>query len=52
MFQLNLLNQNWCVHSNTQETVSHKTSEETVSKKGVIEETVVGLVATGLGLCS
>ena len=39
-----------CVHSKSQEIVSHKTSEETVSKEGVFEETVVGLVATGLGL--
>ena len=41
-----------CVHSKSQETVSHKTSEETVSKEGVSEERVVGLLATGLGLCS
>ena len=41
-----------CVHSKSQETVSHKTSEKTLSKEGVLEETVVGLVATGLGLWS
>ena len=34
-----------CVRSKSQETVSHKTSEETVSKEGVLEETVVGLAA-------
>ena len=42
-----------CVHSMSQETVSHKTSEETLSKEGVLKETVVGLVATqdlGFGL--
>ena len=41
-----------CVHSKSQETVSNKISEETVSKEGVLAETVVALVATGLGVCS